>query len=114
MELPECVLTNDLFDSFVECGRQKPIDLAAIKGVVNKLPRPNYVTLHFLMHFLIEVAAKSDVNKMTTFNLAIVFGPTLLHRPDDSILDSPPILTVCQSILENYSVIFPDDSDLKM
>lgn len=45
--------------------------------LVCAIPVSNYTTLRILVSHLIRVIAKSDVNKMTMRNMAIVFAPTL-------------------------------------
>ena len=42
----------------------------------------NFVAVKFLMKFLCSVADKSEINKMTISNLAVVFGPSLLWPQD--------------------------------
>jgi hypothetical protein len=49
---------------------------------MQQLPPQNLAILKALFTFLREVAAKSDVNRMTASNLAIVFGPNLLWSRD--------------------------------
>ena len=53
--------------------------------MVNKLPKNNHTNVKYLVKFLAKLSAKSDVNKMTPGNIAIVFGPNLLwsHSEDD-------------------------------
>ena len=46
--------------------------------VVNKLPKTNFTNVRYLIKFLAKLAEKSDINKMTPSNIAIVFGPNLL------------------------------------
>ena len=49
---------------------------------VNKLPKTNYNNVKYLIKFLSKLAEKSDINKMTPSNIAIVFGPNLLYSKD--------------------------------
>ena len=45
-----------------------------------------------------SLASKSSVNKMTAFNLAVVFGPTLLKRKSASIKDIMSGITVQNAV----------------
>ena len=52
----------------------------------------HYVLIHTciyvaLISFLREVVAHQDVNKMALHNIATVFGPNLLKREDETIMD---------------------------
>ncbi|KAK9768485.1 hypothetical protein K7432_000825 [Basidiobolus ranarum] len=82
-ELPEPVLTFDLYDDFITAAAIEDYDtrLIAIKNLVTALPRPNYVLLKRLTEHLEMVTDYEDVNHMYASNLAIVFGPTLIRPP---------------------------------
>lgn len=48
-----------------------------LRGILIRLPRPNYVVLSYLCHHLSKIASHSDKTKMTVSNLGVVFAPTL-------------------------------------
>lgn len=48
-----------------------------LRGILIRLPRPNYVILSYLCHHLSKIAAHSDTTRMTVSNLGVVFSPTL-------------------------------------
>jgi Rho GTPase-activating protein RGD1 len=48
---------------------------------VNDLPDANYSTLKYLMGHLSKVVEYQQDNAMTTFNIAVIFGPTLFGFP---------------------------------
>ncbi|KAF9928890.1 hypothetical protein FBU30_002032 [Linnemannia zychae] len=48
-----------------------------LRGILIRLPRPNYVVLSYLCHHLSKIASYSDKTKMTVSNLGVVFAPTL-------------------------------------
>ncbi|RDD38833.1 Rho GTPase-activating protein 1 [Trichoplax sp. H2] len=78
-ELPEPLLTfktNKFLEYFD--GNHDDNQIEIIKQIIRNLPEENRVLLCFLLDFLKKVEAKSDVNKMTASNLAIVFAPNLI------------------------------------
>lgn len=96
-ELPEPLLTWELYRSFIESAKVENERLRHIRlhEVVNQLPDANYSTLKSLMGHLDRIQALESVNSMSASNLAIVFGPTLLGPPPPgTILETPqPIET---------------------
>ena len=65
-----------------------------------RLPRSHLFLLGFLMHHLRRVAAEHESNNMTASNLAIVFGPTLLRRNEDTA----SLITVMETIHQARAV----------
>jgi len=57
----------------------------AIKGMLQRLPGPNYEVVKFMMRHLARVAQQSSINRMETANLAIVFGPTLMRAENETM-----------------------------
>ncbi|KAA1079251.1 hypothetical protein PGT21_005373 [Puccinia graminis f. sp. tritici] len=82
-ELPEPLLTWNLYASFIEAGRIENNRLRHIRlhERVNELPDPNYATLKYLMGHLDKVRRNEALNSMGSSNLAVIFGPTLLSPP---------------------------------
>jgi hypothetical protein len=63
-------------------------DLEYIKSVIEMLPKPNYVTLMFVLRFFIEaVISHSSQNKMNHYNIAAVLLPSLMRSSTISIED---------------------------
>uniref|UniRef100_A0A8C5BTH2 Uncharacterized protein n=1 Tax=Gadus morhua TaxID=8049 RepID=A0A8C5BTH2_GADMO len=83
-ELPEPLFTDDLYPSF--SGGLALSDSVAKEScmlhLLLSLPEANLVTFLFLLDHLKRVAENEGVNKMSSYNLATVFGPTLL-RPSE-------------------------------
>ncbi|CAG7718437.1 unnamed protein product [Allacma fusca] len=80
-ELEEPLLTFDLFDEINNEFQKLTKDAKAkfVKQIIlEKLPEDNYAVLKYIMQFLAKVMDRSDLNKMTSSNLAVVFGPNLL------------------------------------
>ncbi|XP_059831447.1 rho GTPase-activating protein 1 [Hypanus sabinus] len=113
-ELPEPLLTYDLYDQVVSFGKVPVTNQAeTMKMMIQTLPEVNCVVLQYLLGLLRLVADHSEQNKMTPSNLALVFGPTLMWAKDAAISLSAinPINYFAQLLLENYSEIFSACSD---
>lgn len=80
----------------------------SLHAIINDLPDPNYATLRALTLHLHRVIENSAVNRMSTQNLAIVFGPTLMGT-DSNLADSGFQSKVVETILQNTYQIFDDD-----
>ncbi|KAI8074075.1 hypothetical protein BC940DRAFT_79506 [Gongronella butleri] len=80
-ELPEPLLTFDLYDEFIQASATENHDnrLYKIKQVMQKLPESNYTVLKRLIEHFVVVTDYESINHMYATNLAIVFGPTLLQ-----------------------------------
>jgi len=57
---------------------------AAVASILQELPEQNAVVLRYIVHFLTKVEERSDLNKMTAANLAVVFGPNVVRPPPGS------------------------------
>ena len=57
-------------------------EIHQLVNLVSRLPKINYLTLAYLMHHLKRISDKSNINCMTSRNLGIVFGPTLMTGGD--------------------------------
>eukprot|EP01130_Rhizamoeba_saxonica_P017141 TRINITY_DN8184_c0_g1_i3.p1 TRINITY_DN8184_c0_g1~~TRINITY_DN8184_c0_g1_i3.p1 ORF type:complete len:861 (-),score=240.88 TRINITY_DN8184_c0_g1_i3:55-2496(-) len=78
-ELPNPLLTFQLYDRFIKSQdiEDDSARLEEVKTITHELPDYYYETLKFLVEYLSEISDNNHVNKMTTENLAVVFGPTL-------------------------------------
>ncbi|XP_064626293.1 rho GTPase-activating protein 44-like isoform X3 [Lineus longissimus] len=114
-ELPEPLMTYKLYPEWMQAA-QKPGDerLQALWTVMDKLPKPNYNNLRYLIKFLAKLAESADINKMSTSNIAIVMGPNLIWSPGDG---GPNVLTtgtqsaIVDSLIKNADWFFPGDID---
>jgi hypothetical protein len=98
-ELPEPLLTRDLSNEFLkalEIGNDSE-RIAAMKGLLNRLPLANQACLNWMINHLIMVSEYSDFNKMTVPNLGVVFSPCL---------DIPPLLF--KTFMQDYKQLFPN------
>jgi len=109
-ELKEPLMTFELFDEIVRFQRlNKEERTMMVKMLIlEKLPEDNYTVLKYLTRFLAKVQDRSDLNKMTSFNLAVVFGPNLVwslnHQMSLSAIG--PINALTEHIFSHYDEIF--------
>lgn len=62
--------------------------------------------IHLLAKLTVKIVAKSSTNKMNSFNLSVVFGPTLLHDSKISYSDSAATNFICQTFIDHFPEIF--------
>ncbi|KAG8855526.1 hypothetical protein FRB96_007030 [Tulasnella sp. 330] len=123
-ELPEPLLTFDLYHGYVEAAKTENDRLRQIQlhHKVNDLPDANYATLKYLMGHLHKVRGQEALNSMSATNLSIVFGPTLLGPPPPSMMDGHTgggttlqdmnwQCKAIETIIEHYTDIFVDEGD---
>ncbi|CAB3232707.1 unnamed protein product [Arctia plantaginis] len=109
--LPEPLLTRALHAQFLAVAKseRRAERAAGMAALVRALPPPNREMLHLVMQHLRNVAARCDKNLMSTSNLAVCFGPTLL-RPERetvaSILELKFYNVLVETLLEHYAEIF--------
>ncbi|XP_014903010.1 rho GTPase-activating protein 9 isoform X5 [Poecilia latipinna] len=82
-ELPEPLIPYGFFTDIVETVKMSDhMDkVDRLKCLVLNMPPPNHDTLEFMCQHLRRVLERCDTNRMTTQNIGIVFGPTLM-RPE--------------------------------
>nr|CAX74612.1 Rho GTPase-activating protein 12 [Schistosoma japonicum] len=54
------------------------LKVAKMRDLINSMPLPHVNTSRIFFHHLYRVAQLSNVNQMHSYNLAIVFGPSLI------------------------------------
>ncbi|KPV73765.1 uncharacterized protein RHOBADRAFT_16869 [Rhodotorula graminis WP1] len=81
--LPVPLMTHDLHEDFVAAAELPEGDerLQAIERVLYQLPPAHFHTARLLFRHLNHVKSLSAENKMTSANLGVVFGPTVLRSP---------------------------------
>ncbi|KAI8098176.1 uncharacterized protein B0P05DRAFT_520801 [Gilbertella persicaria] len=85
-ELPNPLIPYNLYSQFIEAvsvyiGQDRQDKFFEL---LSQLPKVNYDTLRLLIQHLSRVQEQSHLNLMTTKNLAMVFGPTLLRDEEAS------------------------------
>ncbi|XP_069042626.1 rho GTPase-activating protein 15 isoform X7 [Lepisosteus oculatus] len=110
-ELPEPLIPYSFFNDFVETVKIPDYmeKVERMKCLVKKLPPPNHDTLNYILQHLKRVMEQSDINRMTTQNIGIVFGPTLMRPERDNSNIAINMVyqnQVVELILSEYSQIF--------
>ncbi|VDO27454.1 unnamed protein product [Haemonchus placei] len=107
--LGEPVTTNALYPRLAALADvPKKEKTPAVKEFVVLLPRPNYLLLQKVVHFLTLVAANHKVNLMTANNLSVVFGPNLTWPTDQQvpIAQLNNLNNFCYRLIVDYDQIF--------
>uniref|UniRef100_A0A8C8EFN5 SLIT-ROBO Rho GTPase activating protein 3 n=1 Tax=Otus sunia TaxID=257818 RepID=A0A8C8EFN5_9STRI len=86
-----------------------------IQQILITLPRAVIVVMRYLFAFLNHLSQYSDENMMDPYNLAICFGPTLMHIPDgqDPVSCQAHVNEVIKTIIINHEGIFPSHRELE-
>ncbi|XP_077954337.1 rho GTPase-activating protein 6 isoform X4 [Gasterosteus aculeatus] len=136
-DMPDPLLTRELYTAFINTTlfRDPDEQQAVTQLLVYLLPACNSDTLHRLLEFLSTVAdhahdrqdkERQEVtgNKMTSLNLATIFGPNLLHKQKSSdkefsvqssarAEESTAVIAVLQRMIASYQTLFVVPPDLQ-
>ncbi|KAF9184750.1 hypothetical protein BGZ51_003153 [Haplosporangium sp. Z 767] len=108
--LPEPLIPYDLYPDFMEAIGlpQNDAKVGTFRELMEKMPYAHYATLKVLMEHLNRVAERDSVNLMTSKNLSVVFGPTLMRNPDPNreILDMTYKNMTIEYLILNTSDLF--------
>uniref|UniRef100_A0A8C5GYE8 Rho GTPase-activating protein 17 n=1 Tax=Gouania willdenowi TaxID=441366 RepID=A0A8C5GYE8_GOUWI len=114
-ELPEPLMTYQLYDDWILASRQDPDKrLQALWVVCDKLPKSNKTNLRYLVKFLSKLTQDSEANKMTPSNIAIVLGPNLLWAKTEGSLaemaaaTSVHVVGIVEPIIQHADWFFPE------
>ncbi|ELK07848.1 SLIT-ROBO Rho GTPase-activating protein 1 [Pteropus alecto] len=109
------VEVNDIKNSF-ERELESPAErVHQIQQILITLPRVVIVVMRYLFAFLNHLSQYSDENMMDPYNLAICFGPTLMHIPDgqDPVSCQAHVNEVIKTIIIHHEAIFPSPRELE-
>ncbi|XP_063069379.1 rho GTPase-activating protein 6 isoform X2 [Engraulis encrasicolus] len=135
-DMPDPLLTKELYTAFINCMSLDPAEqTSCMQLLLYLLPACNCDTLHRLLEFLATVAAHADDshstdghevpgNKMTSLNLATIFGPNLLHKQKSSdkefvvqssarAEESTTIIGIVQRMINTYEALFTVSPELQ-
>ncbi|XP_061402266.1 rho GTPase-activating protein 68F [Musca vetustissima] len=109
-DLAEPLLTFELYDeitSFLEWPKEDRSRNVTML-IRERLPEENYELFKYLVEFLVRVMECEDLNKMTSSNLAIVFGPNFLwsDKKTTSLDEIAPINAFVDFVLQNQKDIY--------
>ena len=86
------------------------IQMKVMRELLNELPKSHFDILEFLLSFLDEMTQFASTSMMSASNLAIVFGPALMHKEEEDIAqlmrDSPVIVRVITEMIRQYGFLF--------
>uniref|UniRef100_A0A673LS45 Rho GTPase-activating protein 29 n=1 Tax=Sinocyclocheilus rhinocerous TaxID=307959 RepID=A0A673LS45_9TELE len=87
--------------------------LFKIRDLLRQLPAAHYKTLQFLITHLHRVSEQAEENKMTSSNLGIIFGPTLIKPRQleaevslSSLVDYPHQARMVDLLIRHHQMIF--------
>eukprot|EP00008_Paramoeba_atlantica_P008988 CAMPEP_0201476076 /NCGR_PEP_ID=MMETSP0151_2-20130828/1371_1 /ASSEMBLY_ACC=CAM_ASM_000257 /TAXON_ID=200890 /ORGANISM="Paramoeba atlantica, Strain 621/1 / CCAP 1560/9" /LENGTH=342 /DNA_ID=CAMNT_0047856355 /DNA_START=89 /DNA_END=1114 /DNA_ORIENTATION=- len=117
MSIP--LLTFEKYDSFLALAGEEDenVKVDKLRGLIEQLPLTNQEILHKLFVLIREVGESSEINKMTSTNLATMFAPIWFKKKDQEraafLLDLDDLieitnLLITKNILENW----PDEQDI--
>jgi Rho GTPase-activating protein 1 len=109
-DLSEPLLTFELYDEIIQfLDWPKEERSRNVKLILReKLPVENYELFKYIVEFLVQIMERKDFNKMTSSNLAIVFGPNLIWPKDEqmSLDEIGPINSFFDFVLQNHDDIY--------
>lgn len=110
-KLKEPIMTYRYFNGFLAAAKQEQHlqRISDVHALIHRLPKQHLEMLDIIIRHLKNVAGKSQKNKMSIFNLGVVFGPTLLKANEDSlaaVLEIKFNNLVIEILIENYELIF--------
>ncbi len=111
-ELPDPLFTRAMVTEFIQAAKEDDEVLRrdSLHALINRLPDSNYATLRCLIFHLYKVSTKESLNRMSTSNIAIVFGPTLLGSDFDKMQEMGWQCRVIETIIRHTYAIFEEDS----
>lgn len=110
-KLKEPLMTYRYFSGFLAAAKQEQHlqRISDVHALTHRLPKNHFEMLDIIIQHLKKVSIKSHKNKMSIFNLGVVFGPTLLKASEDSlaaVLEIKFNNLVIEILIENYELIF--------
>lgn len=84
--LPDALLPSSFYNNFIEAdkktGEKRCKELLAL---LQSLPKVSYETLKHIIRHIHRVSQHCEVNLMEPKNLAIIFGPSIIRTPDETL-----------------------------
>lgn len=92
-DLPESIVSPGLYQRAMNFAMRyadansdemRASEVTGLAKLLEELPDVNYTTLAFICRFLHRLAANSEITKMNTHNLSLVYGPNLIRHMDNN------------------------------
>ncbi|KAI9323574.1 hypothetical protein BX666DRAFT_1847422 [Dichotomocladium elegans] len=116
-DLPNPLFTYEHHAKFMDAARATTSEQqhTLYQGAIRSLPLENYNTLKYLMSHLCRVCKHQKENLMTSKNLAVIFGPTLMRNRDESgdLLDMNCKISTVDFIISHFSTLFAEPQPSK-
>ncbi|XP_051240412.1 protein FAM13A isoform X2 [Dicentrarchus labrax] len=109
-DLPEGLLGSAVQQALIrhyqECGDD--VSWSDMRDLLQQLPDIHHNLLRYLCHFLTLVECNHKENRMTAFNLATVFGPSVFHVAPgfEAIKEQNICNKIMVKLIQNYNNIF--------
>ncbi|EGC39848.1 hypothetical protein DICPUDRAFT_85916 [Dictyostelium purpureum] len=119
-EMPEPLFTFKLYQPLVNCVLEDEDECDKVKisekiaGLIATLPRPNFILSKHLLSLLWKISTKSQKNKMTTSNLAVVIAPNILYPKVLDIRSLTNSNTTIEFMIANFTLIFNNPQILNL
>ncbi|KAJ3162029.1 hypothetical protein HDU86_005727 [Geranomyces michiganensis] len=117
-ELPDPLFPRACYHMLIEAARiEDPIQRrVSIHGLINALPDANFATLQALAGHLHRIHLHNARTNMTSTNLSIIWGPTLLDAPSSApTLEQSDIVLqtrIVELVVDNYLHIFDTENEV--
>ncbi len=124
-ELPDSLLCDKFYEDWIKAIGSTPIanKMEAYKQVLDRIPKVNKENICYLIKFLAKIVENSDKTKMTTANMGICFGVSLLsssspmgsskNKTENSI-DMATATNVFDFLLNNHKELFTEEIDFNI
>ncbi|XP_037727388.1 uncharacterized protein LOC119558185 isoform X3 [Drosophila subpulchrella] len=84
--LPDALMPANYYINFIEADKKFGLErIVLLREIVESLPRHPYETMKHLIRHLCRVSGNCEVNRMEPKNLAIIFGPSIIRTPNDTL-----------------------------
>ncbi|XP_054676763.1 T-cell activation Rho GTPase-activating protein-like, partial [Grus americana] len=117
--IPSKLLVNNLYEDWMAAMQQssKEEKISELKVVAEKLPAANLLLLKPLLSLLQHIGRNAGTSRMTSSNLAICVGPSLLSPPNEDLLPLEAMLEVTEKVkrlvqfmMENCRELFGEEA----
>lgn len=108
-QLPEPLVPYYMHDKYINIMETPDaLSIPAMRLLLEQLPKPHYCTLQRLCTHLKVVHDHSHQTRMTARNLAIVFGPTIMHalEPSVELIETPIYARAVEFLIEHEAALF--------